>query len=176
MDADQKWDRNFLMNMSKEKLIDLLSLQIRNIWSEDGFYFLGIEQRFGTEAAIEIDREVWAVMGKIEARRLKETLGITDNNIQALFKVLKHTSWWLSLDDKEFILEDNRLVIRNTNCPVQQIRIKKGLGEFGCKPVRWGFLRNFVKEFNSDIEVYCLVCPPDEHPEDLYCEWEFKLK
>jgi len=176
MDANHKWDRNFLMNMPKEKLIDLLLVQIRNIWSEDGLYFLNIEQRFGTEAAIEIDCEVWAVMGKIEARRLKEALKITNNNIQSLFEVLKHTSWWLSLDDKEFILENNRLVIRNTNCQVQQIRIKKGLGEFSCKPVRWGFMRNFVKEFNSDIEVNCLVCPPDEHPEDLYCEWEFILK
>jgi hypothetical protein len=52
----------------------------------------------------------------------------------------------------------------------------KGLDEFGCKPVRFGFLKAFAKEFNPDIVVNCNVCPPDEHPDDLWCEWEFKMK
>jgi hypothetical protein len=37
-------------------------------------------------------------------------------------------------------------------------------------------LKAFAKEFNPDIEVKCNVCPPDEHPDDLWCEWEFAMK
>ena len=54
--------------------------------------------------------------------------------------------------------------------------MENGLDEFECKPVRFGFLKSFAKEFNPNIEVICNVCPPDKHPEDLWCEWEFSLK
>ncbi len=52
-------------------------MQLRNLWAVDGLYFLGIEELYGTEVATEIDANVWEVMGKIEARKLKEFLGIT---------------------------------------------------------------------------------------------------
>ena len=175
MDADRNWDRKFLADIKNDDLTELLFMHIRNIWSEDGLYFLGIEKRFGLDAAIEIDSEVWAVMGSIEARRLKRILGITKCRIPQLFSALKHSTWWLNLEYKGYELEENRLVIRNKRCHVQITREKKGLGEFGCKPVRTGFLNSFVKEFNPDIKVVCNVCPPDEHPKDLFCEWEFSI-
>ncbi|HEC80990.1 MAG TPA: hypothetical protein ENI42_00990, partial [Thermoplasmatales archaeon] len=135
-----------------------------------------IEERFGTEAATEIDRKVWEVMGKIEARRLKKFLGLEGGDIPAMMKALRHSGWALDLEDKEVEVEDSRAVIRNINCRVQNTRIRKGLGVFPCKNVRWGFLKSFAKEFNSDIVVNCIVCPPDEHPDDLWCEWEFVLR
>ena len=51
-------DRDILKNMSKEKLLDYLFLQTRNLWRVDGSYFLGIEKKFGAEAAAEIDAGV----------------------------------------------------------------------------------------------------------------------
>jgi hypothetical protein len=168
-------DLKFLMDLPKERLIELLFTHIRNLWSEDGLYFLGIEKRFGTEPAIDIDCEVWAVMGKLEARRLKQTLGIDGGGLAKLFEMIKHSSWWLYLEEKEYELTDSKLLIRNNKCRVQQTRVEKGLGEFGCKPVRNGFLNNFLKEFNNQIKVNCRLCPPDKHPENLVCEWEFTL-
>ena len=176
MNANREQDREHLMELPKEKLIDLLFTHIRDIWSEDGLYFIGIEKKCGTDMAIEIDREVWAVMGKIEARRLKDILDINGTDIAALVETLKHSDWWLDLEKKEYEVDGNRAVFRNKECRVQLTRIKKGLGEFGCKNVRWGFLKNFVKEFNPNILVNCLVCPPDKHPEDVWCEWEFSIK
>ena len=41
------------------------------MWAVDGLYYLGIEELFGTKSATEIDRKVWEVMGKIEARKIK---------------------------------------------------------------------------------------------------------
>lgn len=58
MDAGRKLDRKKLIDMPKENLVDLLFMQIRNLWAVDGLYFLGIEEKFGTESATEIDREV----------------------------------------------------------------------------------------------------------------------
>lgn len=146
------------------------------MWAVDGLYYLGIEEKWGTEAATEVDRKVWEVLGKIEARKLKEFFNIKGNDIPSMMSALQYSGWALDLEDKEVVVEENRGIIRNVKCRVQNTRIKKGLDEFGCKPVRWEFLKAFAKEFNPDIVVNCNVCPPDKHPDDLWCEWEFKIK
>ncbi len=169
-------DSTLLAALSKEQLMDYVFLQLRNLWTVDGLYFLGIEEADGTEEATRIDAHVWEVMGKIEARKLKQFLHITGNDISSMIKALQHTSWALDLEDKEVVLEKNRAVIRNVRCRVQNTRREKSLEEFGCRPVRLGFLRAFAKEFNPAIVVKCIVCPPDKHPENLWCEWEFTLK
>lgn len=169
-------DRKLISEIPKDKIADFTLLHLRNMWAVDGLYYLGIEEKWGTKAATEIDRKVWEVMGKIEARRLKELLGIKENDIPSLMKALRYSGWTLDLENKIIIIKKNKGIIRNVKCRVQNTRLKKGLPEFGCKSVRWGFLKSFAKEFNSEIEVKCNVCPPDEHPDDLWCEWEFTLK
>lgn len=169
-------DKNRLMRIDKEKLIGLLLVHVRDIWTIDGLYYLGVENRFGTNPSTEVDQEVWAIMGKIQARRLKETLKIKDNSIHGLFEALKHTDWWLDMEEKEYELEETRARITNRKCRVHIARQKKGLTEFNCKQVRWGMLKNFAKEFNPNIQVDCHFCPTDPHPEDAWCEWEFSLK
>ena len=65
-------DREMLAKMPIEKLLDFFFLQIRNLWRVDGLYFLGIEKKFGTEAATEIDSGVWEAMAQIEAKSLQK--------------------------------------------------------------------------------------------------------
>ena len=168
--------RKVLSRISKDDLIDFIFLHLRNLWTVDGLYYLGIEEEYGTEVATEIDRKVWEVMGKIEARKLKEFFDIKGNDIPSIMKALQYSSWALDLEDKEVIVEENRGIIRNVKCRVQKTRISKGLDEFSCKPVRWGFLKAFAKEFNNNIIVNCNICPPDKHPDNLWCEWEFILR
>ena len=146
------------------------------MWAVDGLYYLFIEEKLGTEAATEIDRKVWEVMGKIEARKIKKLFNINDDDIESMIKALSYSGWAMDLEDKEITVEKNKAILRNVKCRVQNTRLNKGLPEFGCKPVRWGFLKSFAKEFNPDIEVKCKVCPPDSHPKDLWCEWEFTIK
>jgi hypothetical protein len=162
--------------LSKEQIPAYIFLQLRNLWTVDGLYYMAIEEAYGTEVATRIDEHVWAVMGKIEARKLKEFFGITGTDIPSMMRALQYTSWALDLEDKEIEIGKNHAVVRNVRCRVQSTRISKGLGEFGCKPVRLGFLRAFAKEFNPAIVVNCTVCPPDPHTDSLWCEWEFTLK
>lgn len=172
----RKNDVKILSKLPKEKIPDYIFMQLRNLWAADGLYFLGIEERSGTDVATAIDANVWAVMGKIEARKLKVFLGITGNDIATMMHALQYTTWALDLEDKEIIIEKDHALIRNVTCRVQNTRLNKGLKEFGCKPVRFGFLKAFAKEFNPDIVVKCTVCPPDEHLGDLWCQWEFSYK
>ena len=146
------------------------------MWAVDGLYYIFIEEKFGTGNATEIDRKTWEVMGKIEARKIKKLFDIKGSDIPSLMNALSYSGWALDLEDKEIIVQKDKGIIRNSKCRVQNTRLSKGLSEFRCKPVRFGFLKSFAKEFNPDIEVTCKVCPPDKHPQDLWCEWEFKIK
>lgn len=171
-----KEDLEMLDSMPKDNLFKLFFLHIKNLWRVDGLYFLGIEEKFGTEAATEIDANCWKIMGKIEARELKETLSVKKNDVVALLQTLRTTSWALYQTEKELKASAKRGVFRVTRCRTQETRISKGLGEFPCKRVRFGYLESFAKEFNPNIEVVCRMCPPGPHPENMWCEWEFILR
>lgn len=169
-------DRKLLRSMKKDELVDLLFTHMRMLWTVDGLYYLGIEERFGTQAATDIDAKVWAVLGKIECRRLRETTGLKGDDIETFERLLRLTSWALDLEDKELERKGDTLVLKNIKCRVQGTRLSKGLAEFGCKVVRSGYLEGFAKEFSPNYTMTCKVCPPDNHAQDLWCEWEFRRK
>ena len=166
-------DRKMLMAMDKEKLIDLLMLHIRNIWSVDGLYFLGIERRFGMDAALEVDAEVWKAMASIEAKRLRKTFGLRKEGLAGVMETLRLTGWSLDLEEKEIREGKGEAVFINRDCRVQNTRVSKGLGVFACKPVRMGYLREFVKEIDSTVRLECVACPPDDVRKDAWCHWRF---
>ena len=169
-------DKRLVMTLPKEKIPEFIFMHLRSLWTVDGLYFLGIEEKWGTEAATEIDKNVWTVMGKIEARRLKKFLKREDGDIFSMMEALRLSSWALDIEEKEYEIGNNWVILRNTDCRVQNARIEKGLDEFPCKQVRWEFLKAFAQEFNPEIKVECIVCPPDKHPHNLWCEWKFVKK
>lgn len=54
----------------------------------------------------------------------------------------------------------------------QKARVSKGLGEFPFKGGGKVYFEGLLNELNPAIMFQCLVCPPDEHPEDLWCMWK----
>jgi len=169
-------DRKMTAKIPMEKLLDFFFHQIRNLWRVDGLYFLGIEEKFGTEAATEIDAGVWQIMAKIEAESLQRMFQVDENaDIPAIMNLLRKSSWALDQPFKTIKINDNSAILSIDRCRTQEARLKKGLREFPCKKVRFGYLKNFAKTLNPNVEVNCLVCPPGEHPPDLWCRWEFKL-
>lgn len=151
-------------------------MQIRNLWRVDGLYFLGIEKEFATESATEIDAGVWEVMAKIEAKSMQKMFQVNENpDIPTIMNILSKSSWALDQPFKTIEISNKRAILSIDKCRTQETRLNKGLCEFPCKKVRFGYLRNFAKTLNPEVEVNCLVCPPDEHSKDLWCRWEFKL-
>ena len=169
-------DRRMLENLSNEKLLNFLFMQVRNLWRVDGLYFLGIEKKAGTEAAAQIDAQVWETMAAIEAKSLQKMCQTRENpNIPEIIDLLRRTSWALDQPFKTVETHDNRAVLWIKKCRTQETRLIKGLAEFPCKNVRHGYLKNFAKTLNPKANVNCLTCPPDKHPEDSWCKWEFTL-
>jgi hypothetical protein len=162
--------------LPKQKLLDLILMQVRNVFRVDGLYFLGIEEKFGTAAAIRIDEQCWKTMAAIEARDVRKLLDKTQFTIPDIMNALRFTCWSLDHKDKEIETSQKRGIFRVTHCRTQLTRRRKGLSEFPCKTVRYEYLKTFASELNPNIDVICNVCPPDKHPEELWCEWEFRLR
>lgn len=170
-------DREILSKMPIERLLDVFFLQIRNLWRVDGLYFLGIEKAFGTEAAVKIDAEVWEAMAQIEAKSMRKMFDVGENpNVQTIIDLLRLSSWALDQPFKTVEVSENRAILSIDKCRTQEARLNKGLSEFPCKKVRFSYLKKFAETLNPKVEVNCLTCPPDPHPKDLWCKWEFKLR
>jgi hypothetical protein len=169
-------DREMLAKMPSDRLLDLFFLQVRNLWRVDGLYFLGIEKRFGTIAAMEIDAGVWQGMAKIEAKVLQRMFNVSDSaDIASIMDLLRKSSWALDQPFKTVEVEPTRAVLSIDRCRTQEARLSKGLCEFPCKQVRYGYLKAFAEALNPQAKVNCLVCPPDLHAKEEWCKWEFSL-
>jgi hypothetical protein len=169
-------DREMLAKMPTEKLLDFFFLQIRNLWRVDGLYFLGIEKKFGTDAATEIDAGVWEAMAQIEAKSLQRMFNVSANpDVPTIIELLRKSSWAMDQPFKTIKISDKQATLSIDKCRTQETRLGKGLSEFPCKKVRFGYLQNFAKTLNPKVEVNCIICPPDKHPRDSWCRWEFTL-
>ncbi|MCC7572158.1 MAG: hypothetical protein KO464_02065 [Candidatus Methanofastidiosum sp.] len=175
MNITRNDDMRMLSSLNEWELIDLLLFNIKNLWRVDGLYFLGIEERFGMEAATDIDVNCWEYLAKIEAKYLKQMFSL-ESDLEGLSKALRFTSWSLDNPSKDIELKDGELIFRITDCHTQKTRNEKELPMFSCKNVRFNYLKIFVENFSPNIDVCCNLCPPDDRPDNIWCEWRFTKK
>ena len=175
MNTSRNDDMMMLSSLNEWELVDLLLFNIKNIWRVDGLYFLRIEEKFGIEAATGIDAKCWEYLAQIEAKYLKQMFSL-ESNLEGLAKALRFTSWALDHPSKEIEIKDQVLVFRIKDCHTQKTRKEKGLPQFSCKKVRFNYLKIFLENFSPNIDVSCKICPPDIHPDNIWCEWHFTIK
>ena len=92
----------------------------------DGLWFLKVEEKYGFEAALDIDIEVWKVMPKIQLRMLKGMLGF-ENGMEALSQCV----------DAKLLLErfifknektENGFSVTVEKCPWHETIVRSGRG------------------------------------------------
>ena len=165
-----------LHDLSREELIDIIVDDAKNWLAHDGLWFQAVEKAHGMEAAIDADREAWRRFTVIEAQRIMARLGLEPGGgIPALLECLKHRLY-ARLNLQEAIeVTDTRAVFRMVDCRVQSARKRKGLPDFPCKSVGIVEYSEFARTVDPRLETRCLACPPDAHPEEFWCAWEFTL-
>jgi len=170
-------DREHLRRHSKEELIDLLEIAAKNWLAHDGLWFLAVEGEFDMETAIELDRRAWERFTVIEAQRILRFLGAEPGEgIPTLRRALQYRLY-ARVNEQEVIDVDERtLVFRMNRCRVQAARQRKGLPDFPCKPVGLVEYGNFASTIDPRFKTRCIACPPDPHPADYWCAWEFTLQ
>jgi len=165
-----------LEGIDRERLEGMLHDAALNWLAHDGLWFLAAEDRFDMETAIDLDAEAWKSFTVIEAKRIMKRHGITQGGgIPALAEALGYRLYAL-INVQEIVEQDERrLVFRMNDCRVQSARKRKGLPDFPCKPVGLIEYAGFARAIDERIETRCIGCPPDAHPDEWYCAWEFTL-
>ncbi|WP_027389663.1 DUF6125 family protein [Chrysiogenes arsenatis] len=165
-----------LADMSKEQLIQIIIDDAKNWLAHDGLWFQAVEKRYGLDRAIDIDREAWSLFTVVEAKRIMERLNLQPGGgIPALVTCLYHRLYArLNLQDA-IEQTENRVVFRMRDCRVQSARKRKGLADFPCKSVGIVEYREFAKTIDPRIVTTCVACPPDQHPDEYWCAWEFTI-
>jgi hypothetical protein len=147
------------------------------LWlAHDGLWFQAVERRFGTEAAIECDRDAWERFSPIEARRILERLGASaGTGLDALDAALRHRLYAHLNPQSIERAGPDRLILRMLACRVQEARRRHGLPFFPCRGVGLVEYSTFARAVDPRITTRCLVCPPDPPEPGVACAWEFTL-
>jgi len=166
-----------LLNLSKEELLTYIEDLSKNWLAHDGLWFLSVEKHFGLEKAIELDIETWKSFTVLEAKRIMKRFGISQGSgLEAVKKALKYR---LAANVNKYEIKDideNTFTFQMSTCRVQNARKRKGLPDFPCKDVGLVEYLYFAKTIEPKVEVECVACPPDPHPEDFWCKWKFVMK
>jgi hypothetical protein len=165
-----------LDGLSHEQLVGLLEDAAKNWLAHDGLWFQAVEHEHGMATAIAADTEAWRRFTVVEARRIMSRHAIAEGGgIPALVRALSFRLYsYINVQD--FVEQtERRAVFRMRDCRVQSARKRKGLPDFPCKPVGLVEYEWFARTIDPRIETRCIHCPPDAHPEDSWCAWEFSI-
>ncbi len=164
-------------DFTREELEGMLQDAAHNWLAHDGLWFLAAEERFGLETAMELDKEAWKNFTIIEAKRIMKRHGIEQGGGMAALARALRCRLYAFVNEQEIVEQsDTRLLFRMKECRVQTARARKGLPEFPCKSVGLVEYSGFASTIDPRIETRCVGCPPDPHPDEWYCAWEFTIR
>lgn len=169
-------EANSIEELSREDLILLLKNYAKNWLAHDGSWFLSIEEKYGIDMAIEMDKEAWRKFTVIEAKRIMEFLGLPENSgLEGLAQALKFRLYSSLNKDKIEFIDENTMRYYVETCRVQSARRRKNLPDFPCKSVGIVEYSYFAKTIDNRINTTYISCPPEITDENYYCIWEFKI-
>lgn len=166
-----------LMNLPKETLVEMVSMWVKNYWTNQNYWMVCVERDFGFVEAARLDGEIWEHLATAQAHRLKKLLGLGDD-VQSLAVVLKFTApqWVTAGFAWEFLeIADKRLVMQINQCPMGTYRDSQGLELLPCKFGSDRLYRALARAVNPKFECTCLHAPPDPRIPGVMCRWEFVL-
>jgi hypothetical protein len=147
------------------------------LWlAHDGLWFQAVENEFGLEAAIKLDKIAWSKFSPLEADRILHRLGKQPGGGIELLAAALDERLYAHLNKQRIVEQtDKKLVFEMTNCRVQDARQRKNLTPFPCKEVGIVEYAAFAKAIDTRIDVRCIHCPPDAYGGQYWCRWEFIL-
>lgn len=97
----------------------------RSYTAVDGLWFLKMEERHGFDAALDVDDAVWAVMPKIQARKLKSLTGL-ESGLDALFECFTTKLTIEGFDFQASRDGDGGFTVSAARCPWVDLLAKSG--------------------------------------------------
>ena len=164
-----------LSKFSKEGLLDYIDLVQRNFWNLQNNWMMYMNNEYGQEAAVKGDSHCFGANSRVQVYRLRKMFDLKDD-VQALEDAMILSTIWVNCDYDMWRPAENKLRLKVTKCYQQVRRLEDGVGELACKQAGIDVCRIAAEVVNPKFEAKCIVCPPDEHPDDVWCEWEWELK
>jgi hypothetical protein len=161
-----------LSTFSKDQLLDFIDMLQKNWWNLQNNYILYINTEYGEEAAVKADSHCFTANAMVQMHRLKKLLDLK-HDTQSLRDAMILSTIWVNSDYNIWEIDEFSFRIQVTDCRQQVRRVQEGLGELPCKPAGMAICEAAAKVINPAAEVKCMVCPPDPHPDKVWCEWEF---
>ncbi|MHC4104801.1 MAG: DUF6125 family protein [Planctomycetota bacterium] len=163
-----------LSKLSKNELLEFIDMLQKNWWNLQNNYILYINNEYGEEAAVKADAHCFTANAKVQMYRLRKMFGLKDD-LQSLIDAMALSTIWANADYDILRIDTGKFRIKVTNGHQQVRRLEDGLAELACKPAGIAICEAAAGVINPAANVTCLVCPPDEHPENVWCEWEFEI-
>jgi len=166
-----------LLNMPEEKQLELIEGLAVNWLAGDGIWFQAVEAEYGMYDAKRCNDSCWAWFSPFEAWSIKRLLKLPEHpGIEGLKKALQ-LRMYAKINVQSIIDEGpDSILFQMNDCRVQSARKKKGLEDYPCKSAGLVEYTNFAKAIDSRIRTECIGCPPDEHPDEWFCAWRFRLE
>jgi len=127
----------------------------RSYFALDGLWFVKTEERHGFDDAMTLDEAVWQTMSKIQARKAKEILGITEGSLEELARAFQLK---LSAEGHDFDVDIEKDQARITIFVCQWYEALKSSGrtdiaEIIADRICTAELDGWAREFSPDLEI-----------------------
>jgi len=169
----------FLAKLSKEDLVSLLEDMGKNWLASDGIWFQTIEKNYDSEmyTAKRMNDTNWVRFSYIEAKTIMKRLNLPeDGGLSTLKEALKYRQYALVNQQEIIEISDSKVIFRMNDCKVQSARKRKGLSDYPCKSAGIVEYSRFAEAIDPRIKTKCIGCPPDPHPVEWWCAWEFEIE
>ena len=165
-----------LLNMSGEKIKELIECLGINWLAGDGIWFQSVESKYGMLDAKRCNDSCWAWFSPFEAWSIMRLLELPENSgLEGLKKALK-MRLYAQINVQSIIDESpDSIIFQMNDCRVQRARKNKGMDDYPCKSAGMVEYTNFASAIDSRIKTECIGCPPDNHPDEWFCAWRFSL-
>lgn len=137
----------------------------RSYFALDGLWFVMIEDEFSFDKALEIDEKVWQVLPKIQARKVKEMLGLKGSGLPDFLQAIK-----VKLEAEEYSYQEKPLNEKHAQiiiheCPWYAIlekanreHLEPRIADAICATEFRVWLREFGEDLEFSMKPRCDTC------------------
>ena len=171
-----------MQDFSKEALIRLWQAASKLYIGMDALWVALVREKLGEQTAMEWDTEIWLRRGAAESevRRTREALGIWGDDVASFLKYAQVDPGIAGVMEVEVDLKaKNHGILTVKRCRPLEWCERSGETEWqknACEVLDVQGFPQSAQLFNPNMKVAPLKLPPRKNPDEIACQWEFKIE
>jgi len=163
---------------SSKKLFEIMKFYAEYLKYVDGIWYTTMASKCGSEEALDCDKMMLRKAINFEVQTLSRLMNIEGNDVTTAMKELQLCPWVQTLDFGIELKNNNHAIFTVKACPTLSILEKQGKANDRviCLESCSRSVRMILDHFNPNITMTPVRLSPREHPDDLACQWEYKLE